>query len=208
MLRSISTNISVITNWGCRANCWYCIWKNHELKDIQLETDWVKLENFLTNNKEKAKVSVSGGGDCLYKHEEHSDWWNRFFEITNNLNMVVDVHSREKFYNKQFWQKINKCVFSSDILQNDIDYLLWLKDLTKIRITHVVTANTTFDIINDYLDLQERIGCQFTIKELVNYNDNDMYKKIRAEYPRVFNLDSGDYNIYYMPDNSVREKFL
>jgi hypothetical protein len=209
MLRSISTNISVITNWGCRANCWYCIWKGHALENIQLETDWSKLEQFLIDNKGKGKVSVSGGGDCLYKYDEHVGWWIKFFDITSDLNMKVDVHTREKFTHQSFWKKhINRCVFSSDKLSDDIEYLRYLSGLTQIRITHLVTANTTYEMIDEYLKFQNEIGCQFTIKELINFDDAGMYSKIREKYPETFNLDSGDYNIYYMPDNSIRDKFL
>lgn len=208
MLRSIGTNISVITNFGCRADCWYCIWKDHELENVQLDTEWDKLEKFLTDNKHLGKVSVSGGGDSLYEYEKHEEWWNRFFEITSNLNMLVDVHTREKFYNNEFWAKINRCVFSSDRLLDDILYLDYLKDVTKLRITHLVTADTTYERIQDYLDIQDKWECQFTIKQLVGHGDMGKYKKIREKYPETFYLDKGDYNIYYMPDNSIRDKFL
>ena len=208
MLRTASPNISVITNFGCRANCWYCIWKGHELENVNQPTDWVKLTQFLSNNKNKGKVSVSGGGDSLYKFDTYNTWWEKFLTITNFLNMIVDVHTREKLKKDSFWNKINKCVFSSDKIQEDMEYLKYLSALTKIRITHLVTANTTFDLIDKYLEFQNKINCQFTIKELINYSDNGMYKKIREKYPNIFNLDAGDYNIYYMPDNSVRTTFL
>jgi hypothetical protein len=209
VLRSISPNISVITNFGCRANCWYCIWKGHELENVQLDTDWDKLEKFLFDNKDKGKVSVSGGGDCLYEYDQHVGWWIKFFEITNKFNMLVDAHTREKFNHQSFWKKhINRCVFSSDNLTDDKEYLEYLSNLTKIRITHLVTANTTFDMIDDYLYFQNKIKCQFTIKELIGYDDNGMYQKVRDRYPDIFNLDAGDYNIYYMPDNSIRDTFL
>lgn len=209
MLRTVSPNISIITNFGCRSNCWYCIWKGHKLEKVNDETDWPKLKKFLETYKHKRKVSVSGGGDCLYKYDKHAEWWNNFFEITDELNMAVDVHSREQFRQDNFWKdRINRCVFSSDKLENDVGYLKYLAGLTKIRITHLVTANTTFDMIDSYLDFQKEIGCQFTVKELINYNDNGMYIKVREKYPGIFNLDAGDYNIYYMPDNVIRDKFL
>jgi hypothetical protein len=210
MLRTTSPNISVITNFGCQANCWYCIWKQHELKNVNDPTNWQKLENFLISNKEKGKVSVSGGGDCLYKYDEHVGWWIKFFTITKDLDMLVDVHTREKFTHQSFWRKhINRCVFSSDILNDDEkEYLSYLSQLTKVRITHLVTANTTFDMIDEYLKFQQLINCQFTIKQLTGYSDNDMYQKIKTKYPDIYCLDEGDYNIYYMPDNSIRESFL
>ncbi len=202
-------NISVITNFGCRSNCWYCIWKGHRLENVKAPTNWNKLEQFLYENKHKGKVSVSGGGDCLYKYNIYVEWWEKFFEITKKLNMLVDVHTREKFRRKNFWKKnINKCVFSSDQLNSDKKYLEYLSELTKIRITHLVTANTTFNMIKEYLRFQQSIGCQFTIKELIGHDDNGMYKKIKEKHPKIYHLDEGDYNIYYMPDNTISSCFL
>jgi hypothetical protein len=63
-------------------------------------------------------------------------------------------------------------------------------------------------MIEEYLGFQRRTGCQFTIKELVGHDDDGRYKEIRKKYPEIFYLDEGDYNIYYMPDNTIREKFL
>ena len=201
-------NISIITNFGCRANCWYCIWKGHKLENIQLETDWDKLENFLNTYKNKGKVSVSGGGDCLYRYDFYKFWWVKFFSITNKLKLKIDIHTREKFTGVFLWRHINRCVFSSDNVQEDLWYLLWLSSLTSIRITHLVTANTTDKMIDEYLKFQKQIKCQFTIKELIGFDDKGRYKEIRKKYPQIYNLDAGDYNIYYMPDNTITNKFL
>jgi hypothetical protein len=36
-----------------------------------------------------------------------------------------------------------------------------------------------------------------------------MYRIDKAyKYPDIFHLDEGDYNIYYMPDNSIKTEFL
>ena len=208
MLRTTSPNISVITNFGCRAKCWYCIWKGHHLENVSFETDWTKLTAFLVDNEEKGKVSVSGGGDCLYKYAKYKPWWDRFLEITRVLNMQVDVHTRERFENDKFWRNINRCVFSSDKLLDDIIYLTYLVKHTKIRITHLVTADTTDGMIEQYLTFQDKHNCQFTIKELIGFDDKGRYKEIREKYPDIFHLDEGDYNIYYMPDNNITDTFL
>jgi len=208
MLQTINPNISVITNFGCNAKCWYCIWKGHKLENVHPPTNWNKLKKFLCDNKEKGKVSVSGGGDSLYKYDKYAEWWDRFFEITKDLGMLVDVHTREKFRLAPFWEKINRCVFSSDNIKDDIQYLKVLSELTKVRITHLVTADTTYELIEQYLKFQNEIKCQFTVKELIGYSDNGMYKKIREHYPEIFHLNAGDYNIYYMPDNSIRKSFI
>lgn len=208
MLWPARPNISIITNFGCHADCWYCIWKAHPLKDVQLQTDWEKLRAFLVEYQDRGKVSVSGGGDCLYHYDQHVGWWIRLFEETSDLRMLVDVHTREKFTHQRFWKRINRCVFSSDYLSDDEEYLNYLIKHTKLRITHLVTKDTTDKMIEDYLRYQEKTGCQFTIKELVNYDDGGRYQAIKAKYPEIFYLDKGDYNIYYMPDNTVKEKFI
>ena len=202
-------NISIITNFGCQADCWYCIWKKHPLRDVKLDTNWDKLEKFLIKYRNNGKVSVSGGGDCLYKFDIYKPWWEKLFSLTKSYNMKIDVHTREKFYNKDFWEKhINKCVFSSDNMQEDCDYLEYLSKLVKLRITHLITEYTTFDMIEEYLFFQKKYNCQFTIKEIVGYDDKDMYEKIRQKYPYIYYLDKGDYNIYYMPNNTITDTFL
>ena len=201
-------NISIITNFGCHSNCWYCIWKGHELEYVKQKTNWKKLRSFIQKYKNKGKVSVSGGGDCLYKYNTYKIWWNNFFKIAKEFNMLVDVHTREKFHNNNFWKNINRCVFSSDSLNNDKNYLEYLSKLTKLRITHLVTAKTTNKMIEQYLSFQNQIKCQFTIKQLVKFDDNNRYNEIRKKYPKLYHLDTGDYNIYYMPDNSIKNKFI
>ncbi len=213
MLRTASTdtsvrNISIITNFGCQTNCWYCIWKEHRLRDVQLETDWDRLYTFLNEHKHKGKVSVSGGGDCLFNYPIHESWWDKLFRICKKLNVIVDVHSREKFYNKEFWLKVNRCVASSDNLHDDIDYFNWLINYTKLRITHVVTSKSNESVVDEYLNYSYRTGCQFTIKQLVGHDDNGNYERFKQLYPMLFHLDTGDYNIYYMPDNTITDKFL
>jgi len=208
MLRTASPNISVITNFGCGAGCWYCIWKGHPLENVRLETDWDKLDSFLYEYKDREKVSVSGGGDCLYKYDQYVGWWIKFFELTEHHGLLVDVHTREQFTHQSFWRKhINRCVFSSDRLSEDIKFLRYVSKLCKVRITHLVTADTTMEMIEEYLEFQGEISCQFTIKELIGFSDNGMYGRIREKYPEIFSLDAGDYNVYYMPDNTIKEQF-
>lgn len=218
-------NISIITNFGCRANCWYCIWKGHKLQNVNPPTDWNKLDQFLEKYKSKGKVSLSGGGDCLYKFSEHLEWWSKFLNLIESKKLKLDIHTREKVdclipYWSKFFKQINRVVFSSDHLDivnkntdnnygmSDRQYLKWLSDLTKVRIVHLVTKNTSFGMIDDYIEYTKMYGMQFTIKHLVGYDDCDMYDLILEKYPYLFHLDDGDYNIYYMPDNTEQTKFL
>jgi len=175
---------------------------------VHVSTNWEKLTRFLYTFKYLGKVSISGGGDPLYNYDENIDWWNRLFKITKSLNMLVDVHSRTGFYIDNFWHRINRCVVSSDNPQYDYNYFEYLARHVRLRITHVVTKQTTDEKIDKYLKIQEDLFCQFSIKQLVGYDDGGRYEEIKIKYPQIPAIDKGDYNIYYMPDNNITYNFL
>ena len=79
--------------------------------------------------------------------------------------------------------------------------------MTKLRITHLATSHTNFKLIGEFIKFQKSVDCQFTIKELVGYCDNGIYKKIKEKYNKFYFIDDEDYNIYYMPNNSTYFKF-
>lgn len=205
------TNISIITNFGCAANCWYCVWKQHPLRqhfqNVE-NTDWKKLENFLKTHKHKNKVSISGGGDPLYQFTENQIWWEQLINLCKKHNLLIDIHTREKLKNDNFWKFINRCSFSSDQLKNDIQYLKYLTTLTKTRITHVVTSQTKPINIEEYINFCTSFNAQFTLKELFKFNDHQRYQQLKNQYPNLFYLDHNDYNLYYMPNNTITTKFL
>jgi len=199
-------NISIITNFGCSRNCWYCIWKDHALRECKCDTDWNKIIQFLDSNSSHLKISISGGGDPLYNYSQNQLWWDKLFSICNTRNLMVDVHTRERLTDDIFWSKINRCVLSSDSLDGDKQYAEYLTKVTKLRISHVITNNTTTDIIKSYIEFCDRLSCQLTFKQLHGYDTSyDQYKKM---FSQSYFLDDGDYNIYYMPNNTVTNKFI
>lgn len=208
MLRTVSPNISIITNWGCPCNCWYCVWKTHPLKNVSLKTDWNKLNDFLWKNRYKGKVSVSGGGDCLFKFQEYNKWWKILIKICKDYELKLDVHSRNIIKNNKFWKKINRVVISSDKTDDIVDNLIYLFPLTKIRIVHVITKDTTEELIRKYIKLSAEFGTQLTFKELFGFNDGNNYKKFKSIFKGQYFLDAGDYNIYYFPNNTIGNNFM
>jgi len=205
---SIAKNKSIITNWGCSHNCWYCIWQKHPLKNVCHETNWDKLEKFLTTDW-LPKVSVSGGGDCLSRYEDHIEWWDKFFSICYCHNIMVDVHSRTMFREVKFWRKVNRAVFSLDLLTFQIrDYLEFLAIHTKIRVVHVITRNSTLAHCQYLADWCSEKGHQITFKKLEGWNDNWKFEKYKELISNATFLESGDYNLYYFPNNTIGTVFM
>lgn len=136
-------NISVITNFGCRANCWYCIWKGHKLETVNLDTDWNKLEQFLEQYKDKGKVSLSGGGDCLYQFDQHKYWWDRFLKLIEDKQLKLDIHTREKVdYLDQFWK-----TFLVKLIVLYLVVIIWML-LIKIFLVGIVDIVYQIEIIS------------------------------------------------------------
>lgn len=206
-------NISIITNFGCNKNCWYCIWKNHHLEKVKEKTDWNKLETFFQSyinilNPDFRKVSISGGGEPLYNYYVNVEWWDELFKLCRNYDIAIDIHTREKLYDELFWEKINKCVFSSDHLTQDKKFLDYVLKHTKLRISHVATELSSDKKIEEYINYKKNNNCQLTIKELSGFNDKGRYKEIRNKYSdQLYYLDDDDYNVYFMPNNTVKNVF-
>ncbi|MFW6247375.1 MAG: hypothetical protein ACOC22_04380 [bacterium] len=215
MLQTVTTNISIITNFGCYNNCWYCIWKKHSLKDTPQVTNWGKLEEFFHIYKkylkpigEIPKVSVSGGGDPLYQFTKNKDWWDKLFKLASKHKISIDIHTREILQDPGFWKNINRCVFSSDDLAEDKKFLDFVNEYTKLRICHVATEYSTDKKIKEYIDYKNVNNCQFTVKELSGFDDKGRYKEICEKYKdEVYCLDYGDYNLYFMPNSTITRKF-
>jgi len=144
---------SIITNFGCDRNCWYCITNRVDPKRFKQDTDWGLLELFLSRDWVRRKVPISGGGDPLYRLEENMDWWERLFEITERLGLDVDVHTRNIVDNPDFWNRINRCCLSVDGTDSVPDLANLVDPYTKefSRLVRVVTAETTFEDVFEML---------------------------------------------------------
>ena len=115
MLRTACPNISVITNFGCRANCWYCIWKGHELEKVNDEIGAIDdNENRLYKKDVLEKCfELAGGADNWNLIEEdfpdkykikiqaegkiEVPWTKR---IEKRKNLIEEYAKKHDLYNK------------------------------------------------------------------------------------------------------------
>ena len=110
----MNKQISVITNFGCKQNCKYCIWKTYILNKIYQENLEDKqlqvLKTYLENNYDSFKFTISGGGDPLNNIDDHEKFYNNIFNLCYKFNKKVDIHtsynypSIQMFLNKYFFK--------------------------------------------------------------------------------------------------------
>lgn len=209
---------SIITNFGCSFNCPYCIMKTNKIDndlfvqntDLQLNV----LEDFLG---ESTKISVSGGGDPLYKYidinSESRKFWDKLFKIRKIKYFDIDVHTRNILLHENFLEKINKYVLSVDKLTtNIIEFTITAQKYTKLRFSKVINDKTTIEEVEQFIEFCKNKQIELSLKQCVEHHTNDeLFVFLKEKYKNnknIFFIDYCDYNIYLMPNGTIKENFL
>lgn len=209
---------SIITNFGCYFNCAYCIMKSNKIdKSLFIQNTDLQLNNLKDFIGESKKISVSGGGDPFYKYVENNsdsrNFWDRLLKLKQTLHFKIDVHTRITLYNIQLLQKINKYVLSIDNLTpNVINFITKAQCFTKIRLIKVIDDKTTLDEIDSIYNFCKNKRIELSFKECVEiHTNNELFLTIKNKFKNdknVFIIDYNDYNVYLMPNGSIKYKFL
>jgi len=187
--------------------------KAHKLEHVRTtlqSTDWHKLQGLIAGEK---RISVSGGGDPLFQLDANMGWWNKFFEIVQKTGVVVDLHTA-KLAPVDFGKKFAKYVWHVKDITKPIasEYKQLIDYGIPVRMTVVAEAKYTE---HDYLIFAKQVvmmGFQCSFRELVTregtfpYNQ-DILKFLESEQGWKF-VRQADYNYYFMPDNTVTDKFI
>lgn len=211
-----SRGFSIITNFGCYRDCFYCIWKGHKLENIKQKTDWNKLGKALSKADNIDKISVSGGGDPLYNLSGNIEWYKKLFNLCRERDILVDIHTSEITYSLFILRNINRYVLHTDkvLFEYQKDIISDLSKHTKFRINFVITNEYTCEDLAKYIRFARSIGIQIAFRELVGDFDKPsedvvhMLNKVHEIYNQAMYIRQDDYNLYYMPDNKIYEKFL
>lgn len=204
--------ISIITDFGCRRSCPYCVWREHRLAGRAGVAGWDDIEAALAASP-CGSVPVSGGGDPLYGDSRM--WWREFLAMAGSAGKAVHVHTRE-IPPRSISGGLAKVVFSTEyVAQVPVSVL---RDVasngTAVRLAKVVLPDTSREEALRYLDIAGRHGWQLTFKELVGDGGpvaRTPFRELEAElsgsYSGLRFLAGGDYNDYLMPDGYVYTRF-
>jgi len=217
--------ISLITNFGCDSDCWYCIWRDHPLENIRhtsvMDMDWKKFKDFLQFFPQD-KLSISGGGDPFYKVDElnYQNWWKCLFAVCNKYNKKIDIHT-SKFY-EGFDNKINKLVLHVNYTRffDNKEYLYkrFGNCPEKLRLAVVLVPTLSLYQAKEIIEFTKDLGCQLSFRQWVTQNHSisenvkdmlDIYNMIEKESDtNIRYISQADYNTYYMPDNNLYTDFF
>jgi len=216
MFTETNKGFTIITNFGCDNRCPYCISKHHPLLQNEVtnikDINWNYLEECIKNSK-SPKVNLSGGGDPLYKYNEHLDFYNKVYDICKRNNKLMDVHTRVFIKdNDTLLSKFNKIAmtieFNNELAFKELkENFNNLSSLTNLRVIQVVNKDFTVEKCKEYINKLKHIGIkQITFREMFgNKNANKWFntlKKHIEEKDGIYFLKDGEYHDYYFTNNN------
>ena len=201
--------MSVITNFGCHYGCPYCIVKNNNLNIPKTTIEGLNSlrEKILENNANW--VSISGGGDPLWKYESHRQWWKCFFEQVPE-SVRLELHTSILKVDEDLKEEFDRIVYHLHSFEQ-------LKHVRRsdageiVRVVFVVTEDFTEDLVDqiaDYYEKSEEID-ELSFRQMVD----DHYESTNycADYLRTghkkrwWYIEQRDYNLYYCENRLYTE---
>lgn len=215
---------SIITNFGCKTSCPYCIWKNHALNGYSIKSfDFLKSVKQFIKSKKMNKFSVSGGGDPLNDFEYHLDFWKLLIDSNKQFDIHTSYIEFDNFQHKLFGNSINRIIFhtTTDKLSSQFWDIFRFSLLYKIRVNFVVTSELNIYIAEKFEKFASNHNIQVSYREHISINEfdplklsstqtfiSDFCKNVNNRYVNGKYVYQNDYNIYLMPDGNVYNKFL
>jgi organic radical activating enzyme len=200
--------LSVITNFGCHYSCPYCIVKNNHLNIPKSTIDGLdNLAKEIENNKCNW-VSISGGGDPLWEHKQHIDWYKKFLNIVPS-DVKIELHTSLIDVENAPYYLFDRVVYHL----HNFEQLKTIKKFGDeiVRVVFVVTEDFTEDLINKiavYCHNSESID-ELSFRQMVddNYKETDYCKNYLKEGHQKlwWYIEQCDYNIYYVENKIYTE---
>ena len=152
-------------------------------------------------------VSLSGGGDPLWHYSEHKDWYDKFFEITEDLN--IELHTSLPNVAGAPYDAFDRVVYHLHSLEQL--YSIKRQNCAIVRVVFVVTENFTEDLINRIAvfcansdDIDE-----LSFRQMVDNHYQETYycyEYLKAGHKKLWwYIEQNDYNLYYCQNKVYTE---
>lgn len=215
-----SSMLSILTNFGCHFACPYCVYRDNGISIPKTTKDtfnWEKLEEEVAKRKGET-ISVSGGGDPLYRyvHPSQGDSWfyDRLFELLDKYGCGLELHT--SMLNRWFpYDRCERVVFHFN-MPTQIASLYWrdwtIKLPSKVRVVYVIQDHYTKHLIEEIvrevqihiLDINELSFRQRIDKDgKPSHHLHDFLKEGHGK--RWYYIEQCDYNEYFVQDHIERE---
>lgn len=197
----MTKTLSIITNFGCHFTCPYCVVKNNSI-DVPVTTN-ESLDKLKTAVEivKPDKISVSGGGDPLYYYGLHIDYYDKLFNLCQEMSLPVEMHTSYKNASFPYW-KCSKVVYHC-MSVDDLSQIKRHGDEV-IRVVFVVDESFTPDKIDEIVThvKNSSVISELSFRQMIdkNYRTTDYCQDyLRQGHKKDwYYIEQNDYNIYFI----------
>lgn len=193
--------LSIITNFGCHFSCPYCIVKNNEINVPTTTIESLsKLKDAVTSEKANI-ISVSGGGDPLHNYPQHKSYYEKLFELCEEMNIPLEMHT--SYIESEFpYEKCHRVVYHCRTFDQLANIRRHGNEI--IRVVYVVTEHFTTAVINcianhvkfsnviDELSFRQMVDKDYRV---TNYCQDYLRKGHKKSW---WYIEQCDYNSYFV----------
>ena len=154
-------------------------------------------------------VSLSGGGDPLWKYEQHKDWYEKFFEIVDAAHVNTELHTSLHAVQRVSYNHFDRVVYHLHSLEQL--YSIKRENCSIVRIVFVVTEDFTEDMINRiavFCANSEDID-ELSFRQMVDNHYRETYychDYLKAGHKKLWwYIEQNDYNLYYCQNHVYTE---
>lgn len=207
--------LSILTNFGCHFGCSYCVYRDNGTNIPHTDIDtfgWDELEEEL-KKRQGELVSISGGGDPLYRYNEGTSkvkFYNKLFILLEKYDCRLELHT--SIVDRWFpYDSCERVVFHFT-MPNQINNLFHrTKGISlppNVRVVYVVqehySKHLIQEIVKEVCNSRSEIT-ELSFRQMIDKNGNVTYylhDYLKDGHKKDwYYIEQGDYNEYFVNDH-------
>lgn len=210
--------LSILSNFGCHFGCSYCVYRENgiNIPPTDYKTfGWKELEEEL-KSREGELISISGGGDPLYKHSDFGNhiFYSMLFDLLRKYKCTLELHTSIIVDNFPY-HECERVVFHLNMptqMSMINNRHLMLPKL--VRAVFVVQEHYTKALINEITKNANAGGNvinELSFRQMIDSNGkatdylHDYLKESHMKEDKWYYIEQYDYNDYFVQDHIEKE---